>query len=167
MTVENKDFISPSKGVLSVFEMLAEIKSYMEEDSEQVYCVVIGTDSQSKRSGNNGTEIDFVTAVVVHRIGSGARYFWRKDTQHRIYSLPEKIQTETIKSIQFAEEFVPLLRSAITEAVYELEIHIDVGPSGPTREMIKEVVGMVTGSGYTARTKPESYGASCVADRHT
>ena len=27
------------------------------------------------------------------------------------------------------------------------EIHIDVGPLGPTREMIKEVVGMVQGDG--------------------
>jgi predicted RNase H-related nuclease YkuK (DUF458 family) len=33
--------------------------------------------------------------------------------------------------------------------------------------MIKEVVGMVTGNGFKARTKPESYGASNVADKHT
>ena len=50
---------------------------------------------------------------------------------------------------------------------YELEIHIDVGRSGETRDMIKEVVGMVTGNGYTAKTKPDSYGASKVADKHT
>jgi len=33
--------------------------------------------------------------------------------------------------------------------------------------MIKEVVGMVRGSGYNAKTKPDAYGASAVADRHT
>jgi len=33
--------------------------------------------------------------------------------------------------------------------------------------MIKEVVGMVTGNGFTAKTKPDSYGASKVADKHT
>jgi len=38
---------------------------------------------------------------------------------------------------------------------------------GPTREMIKEVVGMVNGNGFTAKTKPESYGAFVVADKHT
>jgi predicted RNase H-related nuclease YkuK (DUF458 family) len=29
------------------------------------------------------------------------------------------------------------------------------------------VVGMVTGSGYAARTKPEAYAATKVADRHS
>ncbi|MBU3957376.1 ribonuclease H-like YkuK family protein, partial [Patescibacteria group bacterium] len=38
---------------------------------------------------------------------------------------------------------------------------------GPTREMIKEVVGMVNGNGFVAKTKPESYGAFVVADKHT
>lgn len=36
-----------------------------------------------------------------------------------------------------------------------------------TREMIREVVGMVSGNGFTAKTKPESYGAFVVADKHT
>src|SRR4030043_183845 len=35
------------------------------------------------------------------------------------------------------------------------------------RDMIREVVGMVTGNGYVAKTKPESWGASTVADKHT
>jgi predicted RNase H-related nuclease YkuK (DUF458 family) len=50
---------------------------------------------------------------------------------------------------------------------YKLEIHIDVGDVGPTREMIKEVVGMVTGNGFTAKTKPESFGAFSLADKNT
>ena len=41
------------------------------------------------------------------------------------------------------------------------------GEYGDTRDMIKEVVGMVTGNGYVAKTKPEAYGASYVADKHT
>jgi predicted RNase H-related nuclease YkuK (DUF458 family) len=32
--------------------------------------------------------------------------------------------------------------------------------------MIREVVGMVVGNGYTAKTKPESFAASSVADKH-
>jgi predicted RNase H-related nuclease YkuK (DUF458 family) len=32
--------------------------------------------------------------------------------------------------------------------------------------MIKEVVGMVNGSGFEAKTKPESWAASSVADKH-
>ena len=48
-----------------------------------------------------------------------------------------------------------------------VEIHLDVGTNGDTRDIIKEVVGMVTGSGYAAVTKPDSYGATKVADRHS
>jgi hypothetical protein len=70
-------------------------------------------------------------------------------------------------SLETAREMVPLLRKHISASKYDFEIHIDVGPLGPTREMIKEVVGMVQGSGYTAKTKPDSWGASSVADKHT
>lgn len=70
-------------------------------------------------------------------------------------------------SLELAESLVPSLRSAVSPAKYDLEIHIDVGALGPTREMIREVVGMVNGNGYKARTKPESWGASSVADKHT
>jgi len=50
---------------------------------------------------------------------------------------------------------------------YDFQIHIDVGQNGPTREMIKEVVGMVRGNGFKAKIKPESYAASSIADKHT
>ena len=70
-------------------------------------------------------------------------------------------------SLATAEKLVPMLRAEISPSKYDLEIHIDVGALGPTRELIREVVGMVSGNGYTAKTKPESWGASSVADKHT
>lgn len=48
-----------------------------------------------------------------------------------------------------------------------VEIHLDVGENGDTKDIVREVVGMVTGSGYAAVTKPDAYGASKVADRHS
>ncbi len=83
-------------------------------------------------------------------------------------SLRDKIYAETLLSLDIAEKFLPKLNKRLNgNGSYELEIHIDVGRVGDTRDMIKEVVGMVTGNGYTAKTKPESYGASKVADKHT
>lgn len=158
-------FWSPTKGELSLAGVVREISAFIGEEPQRAYRVVIGTDSQAKRV-NGEAEIDFVTAIVVHRIGHGGRYFWTKERQKRKYVLREKIYTETLLSLQHAQLLVPELRKALPASRYDLEIHIDVGPIGPTREMIKEVVGMVTGSGYTAKTKPESYGASVVADRH-
>ena len=69
-------------------------------------------------------------------------------------------------SLNLAQEIVPDIRKAVSPAKYDLEIHIDVGALGPTRDMIKEVVGMVSGNGFTAKTKPDSWGASSVADKH-
>ena len=48
-----------------------------------------------------------------------------------------------------------------------VEIHLDVGENGKTKELIRDIVGMITGTGFAARIKPDSFGASKVADKHT
>jgi len=162
---KNKTFISPTRGEVSISKMVEEIAGFVDEEPASFYRLIIGTDSQARR--NNGkSEIDYVTAVVVHRIGRGARYYWKKEKKSKIPVLRDKIYTETLMSLDAAQEIVPSIRETISPTKYDFEIHIDVGPLGPTRDMIKEVVGMVNGSGYEARTKPESWGASSVADKH-
>jgi len=162
---KNKIFNSPTRGEVSSSKMVKEIAGFVDEEPDSFYRLIIGTDSQARR--NNGkSEIDYVTAVVVHRIGRGARYYWRKEKKNKIPVLRDKIYTETLMSLDVAQEVVPSIRETISPTKYDFEIHIDVGPLGPTRDMIKEVVGMVNGSGYEARTKPESWGASSVADKH-
>lgn len=159
-------FISPSKGEVFATEMIQMISSFVEEEPGRFYRLVIGTDSQSKRLKGQA-ETDFVSAVVVHRQGKGAIYFWKKTKTNNIPVLRDKIYTETQMSLDLAQEIVPLIRECVKPARYDLEIHIDVGSLGPTREMIREVVGMVNGNGFTAKTKPDSWGASKVADKHT
>jgi predicted RNase H-related nuclease YkuK (DUF458 family) len=165
--MDKKDqFFNPSLGYMSSKKMVSEIARFVDEEPSLYYRVVIGTDSQAKRL-NGVAEIDFVTAVVVHRKGRGGRYFWQKEKIIKKPILRDKIYTETLMSLACAEKLVPMLRASIRPAKYDLEIHIDVGALGPTRELIREVVGMVQGNGYVARTKPESWGASSVADKHT
>lgn len=167
MSDSKQVFISPSKGTLDYSQMIGEIANFVEEEPGSYYRLVIGTDSQTK-SVNGKAEIDFVTAVVIHRRGKGARYFWRKEKKFiKVPVLRDKIYTETTISLETASTLVPLIRQRVSAAKYDFEIHIDVGPLGPTRDMIREVVGMVNGSGYVAKTKPESWGASSVADKHT
>lgn len=163
---KNNGFFSPSKGAVTISGMISEIAGFVDEEPSSLYRLVIGTDSQTRRK-NGKAEIDFVTAVVIHRIGRGARYYWKKERKLKVPVLRDKIYTETLMSLDIAQKLVPELREVISPAKYDLEIHIDVGPLGPTREMIKEVVGMVNGSGFEAKTKPESWGASSVADKHT
>ncbi|MFC1727288.1 ribonuclease H-like YkuK family protein [Patescibacteria group bacterium] len=161
-----KTFNSPSQGKVTSEKMVKELVSFMGEAPDYFYRLVIGTDSKSGQL-KKSQSVDFVTAVVIHRKGKGARYFWQKNKVNKIATLRDKIYTETLLSLQLAEKMVPGITKKLNGQRYRLEIHIDVGDNGPTREMIKEVVGMVNGNGYTAKTKPESYGAFCVADKHT
>lgn len=161
---EQLAFVSPSKGVLSHDEVIAEVIDYIKDHHQAGYSLIIGTDCK----GHKG-KIDFITAVVLHRRGLGGRYFWHKTIGLDVYSLRDKIYKETMLSLKLAEILVPPIREQLSpeEYNYNLEIHIDVGDTGQSRETVKEVVGMVTGSGYVVKTKPEAYGAFVIADKHT
>ena len=168
--LDKLQFESITHGMLNIIEVIVLIKLFLEEDPDSEYSLVIGTDSHGKTGSPNGAKmINLVTAVLVHRKGFGGKYFWHRKYKDNIYTLRDKIYAETMSSIEFAGKFVPLLKERLNghSDKYLLEIHIDVGEHGDTREMIKEVVGMVTGSGFVAKTKPDAYAASYVADKHT
>lgn len=163
---KNGHYTNPGKGTITNKETIAEIASFIDESPESFYRLVIGSDSQVKVVGKSA-QCDYVTAIIIHRVGMGARYFWKRERTTPPPSLRSKIYEETMRSLAVAQSLVPEIQKEIESTNYEFEIHIDVGTVGSTREMIKEVVGMVTGSGFTAKTKPESWGASKVADKYT
>lgn len=168
--IGNSKFRSTTHGDLDINEVINLIKLFLEEDPNREYSIVIGTDSQEKTNPNDGKKIvNLVTAVVVHRKGHGGKYFWKKILNSNIHSLREKIYAETFTSLEFATNFVPVLKKSLNgqSPNYNLEIHVDVGEHGRTRDMIREIVGMVNGNGFVAKTKPYSYGASNIADKHT
>lgn len=149
-------------GLLSLSEVRIRISEYMQDRNNQRYQIVIGTDSQRK----NGNQTDFVTAIIVHRVGYGGIYFWHRtiDTKKRV--LKQRMFEEATRSLETAQE---LLETFKENGISDLDfaIHVDIGTKGPTREVVSEVVSMIRGSGFIVKTKPDSYGASKVADRHT
>jgi len=169
MSFSDEPLNSLTHGEINVKESIQLIKNFLEEKPLAEYSLVIGTDSHEKENNGSSKTINLVTAVLVHRRGFGGKYFWRRKNRSNIHSLREKIYAETLESLNFALSFVPLLRRHLNgdSPSYNLEIHIDVGEHGDTRDMIREVVGMVTGNGFIAKTKPHAYGASYVADKHT
>ncbi len=156
-------FISPTQGRLTLEETFSSIIKYVKEAPQYQYKLVVGTDSQSAEG-----RVQFVTAIIVYRVGKGGRFFYRRTREPRSRSLRQRIYYETAKSLDVASKITHML--AETEHLVEemdVEIHLDVGRHGSTSQMVKEVVGMVTGSGYGAKIKPDSYGASKVADKYT
>ncbi len=160
-------FQSPSLGTQTLPQVIKEIVSFLDADPQSQYRLVIGSDSH-ERSIAGKKMANFVTAVVMHRLGKGGRYFWHNGHHTQVHSLRQKIYTETQLSLETASLLVPELNKYLKDRKnWELEIHIDVGTVGDTRDMIKEVVSMVVGNGYKARTKPDSFAASSVADKYT
>ncbi|MCL6613592.1 MAG: ribonuclease H-like YkuK family protein [Firmicutes bacterium] len=153
-------FISPTKGKLSFDQVFADITRFVEEHPEDRYRLIVGTDSQIRE------EVCFVTAIIVHREGKGARFYYTRSYDHIRYSLKQRIFHEAARSLGVASRLAEkLAENGLADL--DIEIHLDVGEQGKTKELIREVVGMITGSGFGARIKPESYGATVVADKFT
>ncbi len=160
-------FQSSDKSGLNLAEVIDEIQKFLDLDRESEYKLTIGTDSETKHNKENGSYLELITAIVIYRKGFGGRYFWVRRKQPNNKTLRDKIYQEVLLSLDLAHSLVPELKTRLSEYEenYDLEIHIDVGEHGKTRDMIREVVGMVTGSGFIAKTKPHSYAASNIADK--
>jgi len=156
------NFISPTHGQMAFSAVVGGITDYIELMPEFKYKVIVGSDSEVENDGH----VDYVTAVAVHRVGAGGIYFWQKNIGEKCFTLRERIYNEALISLDFAKR---LLSAFQAQDILELglEIHVDVGTNGETRLMINEIIGMVRSSGFLVKTKPDSFGASKVADRHT
>lgn len=156
-----KEFISPTKGPMSLRQVFTDILQYVAAEPKMEYRLIIGSDSQPRED-----HICFVSAIIVHRQGKGARYFYSKSNQNKFMSMRQRIFYEASLSLDVASRLTALLAESGHNEL-NIEIHLDVGRIGETKDLIREVVGMITGSGFEARIKPDSYGASTVADRYT
>lgn len=142
-------------------EVAEAIARFMQADPERKYKVIIGSDSEKKDSKS----ADFVTAIVCHRVGNGGIYFWRRIDGKECHTLRDRIWREVLMSLDSAKTVVDLMKNQMVPE-FDFEVHIDVGEKGPTRELIQELVGIVRANNFEARTKPDSYAASKIADRH-
>ena len=154
-------FFNPHVGQLTFEQVVSIIVESMAQDAKARYEILVGTDSSS-----GSEQVDFVSAVVLHKVGKGGRYFWTRRKERSIPSLRQKIWREAWLSFELAQRLLKRL-SACSLLQFNLEIHVDIGESGRTKTMIDEVVGMIIGSGFAVRIKPQAFAASSVADKYT
>jgi uncharacterized protein len=162
---ESTLFRSLRKENLTFEEVFQNVVEFIRSDTNSSYKISIGTDSQV------GSKTVFVTCIHIHRIGRGAIGFLHKcDLPRQVKNLREKIYLETCVSLQLAylfdESRIRRIRSLLGDKV-SFEFHIDVGTKGETKMLITEMVGMVKGLDFIPKIKPDSYCASCFADRYT
>lgn len=158
----NGYFYSPTYGQLSFFDLRQKTLDFIAQANGHGYLLAVGTDSQP----NDKEGTDFITAFVIYRVGSGGIYFWYRTRDTKKLVFRNRIYQEALLSLSWAQKILEEFREdGITK--YNLEIHLDIGEKGETRKMFDEVVGYIASFGYKVKTKPEAYGASKVADRHT
>lgn len=158
-------FFNQTKGALEGIEsVIGELAAFIEADPAAHYRIAVGSDGEG-----SGT-IVFPVVITIHRVGRGGRFFVTRMRRDNITNLYQKIHTEAWLSCEMGM----LLRKRAAEMPegaailrHNIEIHIDVGEGGPTRVMIKEVVGMARGLGFEVFIKPDSPAASSVADKYS
>jgi len=154
-------FRSSTGDEVSVSRIVSEILSFMRADVKRHYKIIVGSDSALYPDKS----ADFVTAIVIHRVGNGGRYFWRRMEIEKLYTLRDRMIQEVLLSIEVAKKLLEVLKS-MNAPTFDFEIHADIGENGETKEMLNEITGMIRAYNFEARTKPLSYAASKVADRH-
>lgn len=160
--MSNSVFFNILGDTLNLEDVVVGIYDFVRAASGRKYKIIVGTDSAAK------SEVNFVTAITIWRIGNGGIHFWTRSEKIKCRDLRERIYREAMQSITLAQELRGRLKERLgDEFFWDDQIHIDVGENGPTREFIDSVVGMVRGYGFDAVIKPDSFGASIVADRHT
>ena len=166
----NGHFFNPSLGNLTIDEVVDELFNHMLRKPESFYEIIVGCDSSSEE------EPHFPLAIVILRKGEGGRFFLKRikyppSAKKRFVNWKSRILNEVMLSCELAlslKEKIEKRAVKVTEPLnYEfLYIHADVGENGATKDMIKEVTGLIRGNGFEPKIKPESYVASVVADRY-
>lgn len=171
--IQNGHFFNPTKGNMEFPQVIKEIYDYISEQPDFFYDIVVGCDSPSS------DKPFFPIAIVVLRTGAGGRFFLKK------MSYPDNFlkkfaninwKNRILQEVYLSCELALLLRETLEKEFgkatptfnYQFQyIHADVGEQGKTKEMVKEVVGLIKSNGFEPMIKPHSFAASVVADRYT
>ena len=121
--------------------------------------VHIGTDAQK-----SSKRMEFVTVACVLNPGKGGRVFYTRRFDHKNVSLFEKLSNETWLSLDLA---IRMHENFGLEAGGEqIWVHVDANPDEryDSSSYVKQLAGMVAGSGFPVLVKPNAWCASHVAD---
>ncbi len=170
-SLQTGHFYSPSMGDITFERVIDEIFKYISEKPEMFYEIVVGCDSSSN------DKVSFPIAIVIRRLGRGGRFFLKRikypeSFKKRFSNWRQRILQEVLLSCELAlflrETLDRKTRNSPSSFNYQFQyIHADVGEQGQTRDMIKEIVGLIKSNGFEAKIKPDAFAATVVADRYT
>lgn len=123
----------------------------------------IGSDSQQF-----GRDTQYVTVLVVQRLGKGGRVFFTRERVPRIRSLRERLYREVWCTTELAMELTstPDLGGPDGLLGAPVTLHIDANPDPKYKssEYVQELAGLCVGQGFRTLLKPDSWASSHAAD---
>ncbi len=142
-------------GGVEVLDVMSAVRSLVRKGQ----IVHIGTDAQKSSS-----RMEFVTVACVLNPGKGGRVFYTRRFDRKEISLFEKLSTETWLSLDLAIRMHETL--GFSPEARQIWVHVDANPDEryDSSDYVKQLAGMVAGSGFPVLVKPNAWCASHVAD---
>ncbi len=162
-------FKSKTYGEVEIRQIAKIIKKKLEENPEQRFVLAVGSDSQ------NTFETRMVQVIVLPQVGTGGIFFYNSARLKQIKTLREKLLKETEYSLEVANELLCELERLFdlenfdyTAYPVELQFHCDIGYSGKSGLIVRDLLGYVKGmlqESFEIFIKPNAFAASCIADK--
>ena len=142
-------------GGAEVLDVMGSVRSLVRKGQ----VVHIGTDAQK-----SATRMEFVTVACVLNPGKGGRVFYTRRYDREDVSLYEKLSTETWLSLDLAMKMHEAFGMKPDDQ--QIWVHVDANPDEryDSSDYVKQLAGMVAGSGFPVLVKPNAWCASHVAD---
>lgn len=125
--------------------------------NDDSYKVVVGTDSQVYRDYTL-----YAVAVCLYDIGNGCHVVYSKE---KVYDQKERLSDRLWGEVVRTVEVADYLRSEI--AKIDVLTHFDVNNNSKfkSNQIYDAATGYAEGAGFEWKGKPESWAATCAADR--
>lgn len=142
-----------------------EVSDFISKQSLDSH-VYLGCDSVLRRT-SRFQYVTFVLVAVVHIDGRrGCKIFGEKIVERSNFGSPKNPKLRLMAEASKVCELYDSLRSAGVE--HDIEVHLDMSrdPRNKSSEIVDAAVGYVKGvCDVVPRIKPDSWAATCVADR--
>jgi len=157
--IVSKKWITGSDEQIEFDDLLKLTQEYVERGSK----IFIGCDSYT-----SNRKICFATTLCLYGGQDPGRYFFFKEKVSKKYhnQLVTRITEEVRRSVELAEFFM----TEYNLDPNNMELHLDVSPfhaNNGTSKFSDMLKGLVQGSGFACKLKPNAWASQSIADRHS
>lgn len=135
-------------------DLIPYVENYLAERPEcKMY---IGCDSQNKRD-----KTEYAIVIVLHNNNSGGHVLFTKVTLPRVRDKFYRLFSEAAYSLEVAT----YIRELTGRSADFIDVDLNPDPRYHSNTVLSQAMGMIEGSGFEARCKPDALSATYAADK--